>query len=99
MIPNVNDIIYFIFDHKVNILEVTEVYEVQYQLADRIVKDSPSHYRISFLKRLGDYPLDFIVINSSELLSKDKIIPIGRGHYLIFDEETFLNYIKTHEIT
>ena len=91
MIPNVGNIVYFIYYGKVCIFEILKVQPIDDFL-------SPHSYKFSVCVLSGDWPLDYIFVSESKLNLGNHIIPIEENVYMIFDEETFVNYIKTHEI-
>ena len=93
MVPKVGDIVYFIYYGKVCIFEILKIQYVNNEL-------SPDTYRFTVCVLVGDWPFDYIFVSRFKLGLGDHIVEIEDGEiYMIFDEETFVNYVTTHEIT
>ena len=87
---NVGDVIYYIDEthneHKVSVLSITDICPFNGYCST-----------IKFDVLIGDPTVRGFVISNFEIQNKD-IVAFHHG-YCIFNEETFVNYMKTHEIT
>ena len=92
MIPKVGDIVYLVENLSINIFEIRHV-------KHDCTLFSPDVYKFDVCVLAGDWPLSYIYVNTHELINNDHIIELSTCAYLILDEETFVNYISTYEIT
>ena len=84
----VGDVIYYIdetyHEHKVSVLSITGISPC-----------NSSYSIINFDVLIGDPTITYSIISNFEIQNKDLIV-VQHGYY-IFNEETFLNYMKTHD--
>ena len=92
MIPKIGDTVYFVYYGKICIFEVLNVGLTETSIY-------PLGYKFELCVLSGDWPFSYLFVDASTLTSENRIAEIEPGAYLIFDEETFVNFVKTYEIT
>lgn len=92
MIPKIGDVVYLIYYSKIAIFEILNIYET-------VGLTCPTACKFEICVLAGNWPLSYIFVDKTKLLKDDHIALVDADVYMIFDEETFINFVKTYDIT
>lgn len=87
MIPKNGDKIYLIIGNEVNIFEVISADKLHYY-------SGPSYIKFRFNKLIGNWPLNWFVVEEEKLSPDSNMVKVYDDTYLIFDEQIFINHLE-----